>query len=166
MPATASQVLVFGESIICAHWDHSGMIYGLAMQHTWLAHICSLLQHAAGRVRYNADAPSAEVYRNLVRLSPHQDDLEGALTVAQNVQLAAHLTLPPHFTPHRRSTLVEEVLDLLGLQAMQHCLVGTSASSGLILSCSTYPNSASVLTGPMQTLWSAHFLPTQAVEPV
>ena len=76
-----------------------------------------------------------------MRLSPQQDDLEGALTVAQNLQLAAHLTLPPHFTAHRRASLVGEVLDLLGLQPMQDCLVGISASSGHTLSAPLQPSS-------------------------
>lgn len=61
---------------------------------------------------------------------PQDDAVEPALTVAQNMQLAAHLSLPPHFTPHRRSTLVQEVLDLLALTPLQHCLVGTLGAAG------------------------------------
>ena len=89
-----------------------------------------LLHTAAGKVQYNREAASTKIYRNLVRLVPQEDALEGALTVAQNVGLAAHLSLPPHFTPHRRATLVEEVLELLALTPLQHCLVGTAGSAG------------------------------------
>ncbi len=80
---------------------------------------------AAGRVQYNKEPASTRLYANLVRLSPTEDALEGSLTVLQNMQLAAHLSLPPHFTPHRRASLIEEVLDLLALGPMQHCLVGS-----------------------------------------
>lgn len=80
---------------------------------------------AAGSVQYNEEPASTRLYANLVRLAPREDALEGSLTVLQNLQLAAQLSLPPHFTPHRRATLIEEVLDLLALKPMQHCLVGS-----------------------------------------
>ncbi len=80
---------------------------------------------AAGSVQYNKEPASTRLYANLVRLAPREDALEGSLTVLQNLQLAAQLSLPPHFTPHRRATLIEEVLDLLALKPMQHCLVGS-----------------------------------------
>ena len=86
---------------------------------------------AAGRVLYNKEPASTRLYANLVRLAPREDALEGSLTVLQNMQLAAHLSLPPHFTPHRRASLIEEVLDLLALVPMQHCLVG-SPFTGLV----------------------------------
>ena len=85
---------------------------------------------AAGKVQYNKEAASTRIYRNLVRHVPPDDALEPALTVAQNMQLAAHLSLPPHFTPHRRSTLVQEVVELLALTPLQHCLVGTPGAAG------------------------------------
>lgn len=85
---------------------------------------------AVGKVLYNKEAASTKIYRNLMRHVPWDDALEAALTVAQNVQLAAHLTLPPHFTPHRRGTLVQEVLELLALNPLQHCLVGSPGAAG------------------------------------
>lgn len=85
---------------------------------------------AAGKVQYNKEAASTRIYRNLVRHVPQDDALESALTVAQNMQLAAHLSLPPHFTPYRRSTLVQEVLELVALTPLQHCLVGTPGAAG------------------------------------
>lgn len=87
-------------------------------------------QCTAGKVQYNKEAASTRIYRNLVRHVPQDDALEPGLTVAQNMQLAAHLSLPPHFTSHRRSTLVQEVLDLLALTPLQHCLVGTPGAAG------------------------------------
>ena len=80
-------------------------------------------------MQYN-EAASTKLYENLVGHVPQDDALEPVLTVAQNMQLAAHLSLPPHFTPHRRSTLVQEVLELLALTPLQHCLVGTSGAAG------------------------------------
>lgn len=79
---------------------------------------------------YNKEASSTRIYGNLVRHVPQEDALEPALTVVQNMQLAAHLSLPPHFTPHRRDTLVQEVLELLALHPLQHCLVGTPGAAG------------------------------------
>lgn len=84
----------------------------------------------AGRVQYNKEPASSKVYANLVRLSPREDALEESLTVVQNMQLAAHLSLPPHFTAHRRASLIEEVLDLLALRPLQHCLVGSPLTPG------------------------------------
>ncbi|KAA6423070.1 MAG: hypothetical protein FRX49_07058 [Trebouxia sp. A1-2] len=84
-----------------------------------------------GRVQYNKEPASTRLYANLVRLAPREDALEGSLTLLQNMQLAAHLSLPPHFTPHRRASLIEEVLDLLALKPMQHCLVGSPSAGGL-----------------------------------
>lgn len=84
-------------------------------------------------VYYNQEAATSQVYRNLVALLPKQDPLEAGLTVAQNLQLAADLTLPPHFTRHRKACLTEEVLDLLALRPLQHCLVGTTATEGAAL---------------------------------
>ena len=85
---------------------------------------------AAGNVQYNKEAASTRIYRNLVRHMPQDDALEPGLTVAQNMLLAAHLSLPPHFTPHRRDTLVQEVSELLALTPLQHCLVGTPGAAG------------------------------------
>ena len=85
-------------------------------------------------VRYNKEAACSGLYRNLVRLCPKEDVLEGSLSVLQNLQLAAHLSLPPHFTPHRRASLIEEVLELLALTPMQHCLVGSPSASGKVQS--------------------------------
>lgn len=84
----------------------------------------------AGKVLYNKEAASTKIFRNLVRHVPWDHGLEPALTVAQNVQLAAHLSLPPHFTPHRRASLVQEVLELLALTPLQHCLVGSLGAAG------------------------------------
>lgn len=81
-------------------------------------------------VYYNQEAATSQLYRNLVALLPRQDPLEAGLTVAQNMQLAADLTLPPHFTRHRKACLIEEVLDLLALRPLQHCLVGSPATPG------------------------------------
>ena len=107
---------------------------------------------AAGRVQYNKEPATTKLYRNLVRLSPTEDAVEGFLTVLQNLQLAAHLSLPPHFTPHRRASLIEEVLDLLGLAPMRHCLVGTPATPG-IAHATAGPVWVTILSG--QKMWSA-----------
>ena len=87
--------------------------------------------HAAGSVQYNKEAASMKIYRNLVRHVPLDNALEGGLTVDQNLALAAHLSLPPHFTPFRRASLVKEVLELLGVTPLQHCLVGSPGTAGL-----------------------------------
>lgn len=81
-------------------------------------------------VYYNQEATTSHIYANLVALLPRQDPLEAALTVAQNLQLAADLALPPHFTRHRKACLIEEVLDLLALRPLQHCLVGSPPHAG------------------------------------
>ena len=81
-------------------------------------------------MQYNKEAAPTSIHRNLVEHVPQDDALEPALTVAQNMQLAAHLSLPPHFTSHRRSSLVQEVLELLALTPLQHCLVGTPGAAG------------------------------------
>ena len=84
-------------------------------------------------VYYNQEAATNRVYRNLVAFLPKQDRLEAALTVAQNMQLAADLALPPHFTCHRKAALIEEVLDLLALHPLQHCLVGSATAAGAFI---------------------------------
>ena len=96
----------------------------------WLASHSQAWPAAAGKVQYNKEAASTRIYRNLVRHVPQDDAVEAGLTVAQNMLLAAHLSLPPHFTPHRRDTLVQEVLELLALTPLQHCLVGTPGAAG------------------------------------
>ena len=81
-------------------------------------------------VYYNQEAATSHAYCNLVALLPREDPLEEGLTVAQNLQLSAHLCLPPHFTRHRKASLIQEVLDLLALGPLQHCLVGSPAAPG------------------------------------
>ena len=88
------------------------------------------LSQLAGMVYYNQEAATSHIYANLVALLPRQDPLEAALTVAQNLQLAADLALPPHFTRHRKACLIEEVLDLLALRPLQHCLVASPPHAG------------------------------------
>ena len=94
------------------------------------------LSQLAGMVYYNQEAATSHIYANLVALLPRENPLEAALTVAQNLQLAADLALPPHFTRHRKACLIEEVLDLLALRPLQHCLVGSPPHAGGLW-CST-----------------------------
>lgn len=84
----------------------------------------------AGMVYHNQEVATSHAHQNLVALLPWEDPLEETLTVVQNLQLSAHLCLPPHFTPHRKASLIQEVLDLLALGPLQHCLVGSPAAPG------------------------------------
>ena len=62
---------------------------------------------------------------------PQDDIVHEDLTVAENIAYAARMRLPSNTPQRQREQAVQDVLNMLGLAAVQNSLVGSVASRGI-----------------------------------
>jgi ABC-type multidrug transport system ATPase subunit len=86
-------------------------------------------------VHYNSAAAPAKAYAGLVGSVSGHPKLHQGLTVRENLEHSAAFRLPVQYSRQRKCAVVTDVLHLLGLSELQHCVVGVVGEAGWFYTC-------------------------------
>ena len=91
---------------------------------TFLKVLSGNLEKTGGTVRINGKESSLREWKRLIGYVPQEDVMYPHLTVRETLMFQANMRLPSHRTRRQRIEHVDEIIELLGLQEVQHNLVG------------------------------------------
>lgn len=88
------------------------------------------LTPSAGVLKVNGLLQPITPFRNVIGFVPQDDVMLRMLTVEEVVQHSADTRLPADWSSARRSALVDEVIDVLGLKRVRKSIIGGLDGSG------------------------------------
>ncbi|KAG2499694.1 hypothetical protein HYH03_002629 [Edaphochlamys debaryana] len=100
---------------------------------TFLNVLCGKISNGVltGQVKVNGEDIPITALRNLMGFVPQDDIVHEDLTVRENLHYSARLRLPSDMDRGRRSDVVRDALEMLGLTAIRHYRVGTVERRGI-----------------------------------
>lgn len=84
-----------------------------------------------GRVRINGRVQSIDRFSNLIGFVPQDDIMLRELTVKETLGMYAKLRLPEFFSPEQVDAVTEDVIEILGLEKIQHSVIGDETKRGI-----------------------------------
>jgi len=93
--------------------------------------ISSSVGTAGGVLKINGRVRSTHHYKKALGYVPQDDIMLRELTVRENIQFSARVRLPPTWTREQVESHVDAVIGALGLQEVQHSVVGDSTNRGI-----------------------------------
>lgn len=84
-----------------------------------------------GSIFLNGVETALSNFKSLVAFVPQDDVLHGDLTVYENLYYNAMLRLPRSMPSSQKQRIVDDTIRMLGLEAVQHSVVGTPESRGI-----------------------------------
>ena len=87
--------------------------------------------HQTGSIRLNGVETTIKKVKSVMGFVPQEDVMHGDLTCYENLYYNAMLRLPRTMPHSQKKRIVSDTIKMLGLEAVQHSVVGTPESRGI-----------------------------------